>query len=132
MILKVRSGMAEGVGQVQSVHYDPQKGSSLPINVVADRMVADRNSQVVHYEGHVRAWRGTDVVESSSLNVYKNQRRVSSPLTRDNLAIAPGPRPAHGQGGQAGRVGNRSVTIRADRLDYFDAGHKALYSGHVS
>ena len=132
IVLHVDSGTAEGMGQVQAVHYDPQKGSSLPTNVVADRMVADRNSQVVHYEGHVRAWRGTDVVESSSLDVYKNQRRVSSGSRVITSHLVPNPKPSARSGvGKQAVSGNRSITIGADRLDYFDAGRKALYSGHV-
>jgi len=132
VILHVDSGLAEGVGQVQAVRYDPQKSSSLPTNVVADRMVADRNSQAIHYEGHVRAWRGTDVVESSSLDVYKNQRRVSSSSRVITSHLAPNPQSSARNGaGKQAESGNRSVTIQADRLDYFDAGRKALYSGHV-
>ncbi len=132
VILKVASGIAEGVGRVQSVHHDPQKGSSLPINVVADRMVADRNSQVIRYEGHVRAWRGTDVMESSSLNVYKNQRRVTTDSRVTTSQLAPAPKPsAKDKADRQAKPGNRSVTIQADQLNYFDEGHKALYSGHV-
>lgn len=131
IILKVDSGSAEGIGHVQSVHFETQKGSSLPTNVVADRMTADRNAQVVHYEGHVRAWRGTDVLESASLDVYKNQGRLSSNsrVVTSHLQSPSLPASGHGKGGG---FGSHSITIAADRLDYFDSGHKALYTGHVA
>lgn len=131
IILKVDSGTAEGVGHVQTVQFDPQKGSALPTNVVADRMLADRNSQVVHYEGHVRAWRGTDVVESSSLDVDKNERRVSSRSRVVTSHLQPASAPQASGSGKGGEFGSRSLTIQADRLDYFDAGRKALYAGNV-
>ncbi|MCL5006373.1 MAG: hypothetical protein M1404_07535 [Acidobacteria bacterium] len=130
-VLHIESGTAEGIGHVQAVHYDPQKGSSLPTNVVADRMVADRNSQVVVYEGHVRAWQGTDVVESSRLEVYKNQRRVSSGSPVITSLLQPASAPLAAVGGKQAEPGSRPATICADRLNYFDEGHKALYSGHV-
>ncbi len=123
------SDIAEGIGSVHAIHTDPRNPSSLPTNVVADRMIADRRSQVVHYEGHVRAWRGTDVVESSSLNVYRNERRVST----NSRVITSHLQPAASKAGP--ETGNQSgpspLTIRADRLDYFDVGRRARYSGHV-
>ncbi|HET7214059.1 MAG TPA: LptA/OstA family protein [Terriglobia bacterium] len=129
IVVLLASDTAEGIGSVHAIHIDPRDPSGPPTNVVADRMVADRGSQVVHYEGHVRAWRGTDVVESPSLDVYRNERRVSTnsrvvtshlqpapPATDENKGSPPGPRP---------------LTIRADRLDYLDAGKKARYAGNV-
>lgn len=130
--LKLDSGTAEGIGHVQAVHYDPQKkGSSLPTNVVADRMVADRNSQVVHYEGHVRAWSGMDVVESSSLDVYKNQRRVTSRSRVVTSHLQPVSPHSSSASKKDEEFGSGPLTISADRLDYFDAGRKALYAGNV-
>src|SRR2546422_9842671 len=37
-------------------------------NVLADRMLATRPSQLVHYEGHVRAWQRAAVVDAMSLD----------------------------------------------------------------
>ena len=76
---------ATGDGAVQASHLPSPaqgtqsgSGSALPTNVLADRMVARQLSQTVHYEGHVRAWQGTDVIESSSLDVFRTQKRLSS------------------------------------------------------
>ena len=92
-------------------------------------MVADRRTQVVHYEGHVRAWRGTDVVESPSLDVYRNERRVStnSRVVTSHLQ----PASAKPDGKKVGASGLQPLTVRADRLDYFDEGRKARYAGNV-
>ena len=52
---------------------EPQKNTATQTtNVIADRMFARRRDQFVRYEGHVRAWHGPDVVESSSLDYYGN------------------------------------------------------------
>lgn len=128
VVVLLSSDTAEGIGDVHAIHTDP-KTPSLPTNVVASRMIVDRRSAVVHYEGHVRAWRGTDVIESPTLNVYKNQRRVStnSRVVTSHLQ----PTTSNGNRRKSGQDGPHPLTIRADRLDYFDAGHKAQYSGHV-
>ncbi|HET7100641.1 MAG TPA: LptA/OstA family protein, partial [Terriglobia bacterium] len=129
IVILLASDTAEGIGGVHAIHTDPRNPLAPPINVVAHRMVADRRSQVVHYEGHVRAWRGTDVVESPSLDVYRNERRVStnSRVVTSHLQPAPAGTDEH----KRAPSGPRPVTIRADRLDYMDAGQKARYEGNV-
>jgi len=94
-------------------------------------MVAKKSSQVVHYEGHVRAWHGSDVVESSALDVNRSERQVSSGfevLTSHLQQASPasGPAPA-----ASTRQVAKPVTIRADRLEYLDEGRKASYRGKV-
>jgi lipopolysaccharide export system protein LptA len=128
---------AEGEGHVQGVHLQeagkPSAGEkSEPTFVVADRMVAERQSQFVHYEGHVRLWRGADVIESPSLDVYKAERRVhtaSRVVTTflQSSAGAPGATAAS----RSGKDREAPVTIRADDLEYYEEGRKATYRGHV-
>jgi lipopolysaccharide export system protein LptA len=126
-----------GEGKVQATHLpSPAPGASsatpvLPTNVLADKMVARRQSQTVHYEGHVRAWRGTDVVESSALDVFRAQKRVSSGLhvvtsylQPDMLVSASGSAP-HSSGEP------RPAIVHADFLEYFDQGRQARYRGNV-
>lgn len=128
-VILLASDTAEGIGGVHAIHTDLRDPASLPTNVVAARMIADRRSQTVHYEGHVRAWRGTDVVESASLDVNKDQRRVStnSRVVTSHLQTAP----AGTAGEKAGQSGPSPLIVRADRLEYFDAGRKARYAGNV-
>jgi lipopolysaccharide export system protein LptA len=123
------SDVAEGIGSVHAIHIDPQDPSSPPTNVAAARMIADHRSQMVHYEGHVRAWRGTDVVESPSLDVYRNERRVST----NSRVVTSHLQPAPSKTGQkkGSDSGPSPLTVRADRLDYFDVGRRARYSGNV-
>ena len=129
IVLHLASDTAEAIGGVHAIHTDPRDPQALPTNVVAQRMVADRRTQAVHYEGHVRAWRGTDVVESPSLDVYRNERRVStnSRVITSHLQ----PASARADGEKQGSSGLRPLTVRADRLEYFDEGRKARYAGNV-
>ena len=129
IVILLASDTAEGIGNVHAIHTDPQRPALLPTNVVADRMIADRRSQMVHYKGHVRAWRGTDVVESPSLDIDRNQRRVStnSPVVTSYLQ----PSSSKASGGKGSQAGPRPLTVRADRLEYFDVGRRARYSGNV-
>jgi lipopolysaccharide export system protein LptA len=95
-------------------------------------MTAQRHSQVVHYEGRVRAWRGADVVESSSLDVYRLAKRMSS----GSQALTSHLQPASYAPGTASSSGThrhetRPLTVRADFLEAFDEGSKASYRGHV-
>jgi lipopolysaccharide export system protein LptA len=81
----MRTNTSTGEGKVQATHLPSQAPGTpsvatppVPTNVLADKMVVQRQSQIIHYEGHVRAWQGTDVVESSALDVYRTQKRLSS------------------------------------------------------
>jgi lipopolysaccharide export system protein LptA len=127
---------AEGLGHVQATHLEdsakkPGAKRSDPTNVVADRMIARRDSQFVHYEGHVRVWHGQDVIESSSIDVYKAERRVRSGARVLTSFLQPAAEsPEKGGKSRAGNV-PVPVTIRADDLEYFDEGRKASYRGHV-
>ena len=116
-------------------------------NVLADRMLATRPGRLVHYEGHVRAWQGADVVEATSLDYNGKERRLSSGsgVVTSHLAPASGipatglpgsttpSGPASFGPGAAGRREEQShpLTIRADHLDFFDQGRKASYRGNV-
>jgi lipopolysaccharide export system protein LptA len=127
----------EGTGKVQSTHREaeeqaPDGQAHDPTNVLADRMVAQRRSQVVHYEGRVRAWRGADVVESSSLDVYRMEKRMSSGSQVLTSHLQPASyAPASAPASASSRHESRPLTVRADLLDYFDEGSKASYRGHV-
>jgi lipopolysaccharide export system protein LptA len=133
----LRNDTAEGTGKVQSTHLEtgdkmPDGQAPDPTNVLADRMVAQRRSQLVHYEGSVRAWRGADVVESSSLDVNRMAKRLSSgsQVLTSHLqpaSYAAGAAPSS----ETPRRETRPLTVRADFLEYFDQGSKASYRGHV-
>ena len=136
VVVDLRTETAEGIGKVQSTHLgnaSPAAGAkqSEPTNVLADRVVAERRSQFVHYEGSVRAWHGTDVVESSSLDVYRGQRRLSSGRQVKTSHLQPASLTPGGTAAPAGKPETRPVTIRADHLEYFDEGRKASYRGNV-
>jgi lipopolysaccharide export system protein LptA len=103
----------------------------LPTNVLADKMVARRQSQTVHYEGHVRAWRGTDVVESSSLDVYRAQKRVSSGSQVVTIYLQPAAMVSEHGAAPHPSGETRPVTVHADYLEYLDQGRRARYHGNV-
>jgi len=136
--IDMRTNTSIGEGQVQAAHLpSPAPGATpattpaMPTNVLADKMVARRQSQTVHYEGHVRAWQGTDVVESSSLDVYRAEKRVSSGSQVVTSYLQPAAMVSQ-DGGAAHSTGEtRPVTVHADFLDYFDQGRRARYHGNV-
>jgi len=120
----------------------PRLGTTVaddPTNVLADRMQADRKSQFVHYEGNVRAWHGYDVIESPSLDIDRNGRRISSGagVITSHLESAvskpefpsSSPRGTSHEANVERRVS--PLTVRADKLDYFDAERRAVYSCQV-
>jgi LPS export ABC transporter protein LptC/lipopolysaccharide transport protein LptA len=148
--INLRSGTAEGYDRVESTHFEPRatppgvqnaqsevsQDANVTTNVLADRVRAERESQFVHYEGHVRAWNGYDVVESPSLDIYRKQQRVVSEARVVSIHLQPGP-PRSGSPPPAGvrpgapLVGSDPVTIRADRLEYLNEGREASYRGQV-
>jgi lipopolysaccharide export system protein LptA len=130
--LDMKSGAAFAEGRVQSTQIQASPSGKadppVPINVMAERMQAERQSKFIRYEGHVRAWRGADVVESSSLDVFKQQKRLSTGngvMTSHLLA----PRAPATAGGPP--ADPKPVTVKADHLDYYDEGRQARYSGNV-
>ena len=136
--IDMRTNTSVGEGQVQATHLpSPAPGAPLaptavlPTNVLADRMVARRQSQTVHYEGHVRAWQGTDVVESPALDVYRTQKRVSSGSQVVTSYLQPAATGSEPGAASLSAGGTRPLTVRADFLEYFDQGRRARYHGNV-
>jgi lipopolysaccharide export system protein LptA len=70
-------------------------------------------------------------VESSSLDVWRAQRRVSSGSQVLTSLLQPAPGAAAGSTASGAEREVRPVTIRADRLEYFDQGRQASYRGDV-
>jgi len=144
VMMNLGAGTARGWDNVQSVHF---ASTSLGVNsntptqadpliVLADKVVAKRQEQFIHYEGNVRAWRGANVVECSSLNVYKREQKLTSGygVLTSFLQV---PFQSGGPTAEAGRkdapkeTANQPVTIHADRLIYLNLGREAIYQGHV-
>lgn len=166
-LMDLATDTVEGLGKVESAHFERasaapslesagppprpglqprvadahQPGTISPsetTNVLADRMLAKPKSQFVHYEGHVRAWHGYDVVESPALDVYRKEGRLSS----GSGVVSSHLQPAPVQSGDARSASlastpnkpqrrTRPLTVRAERLDYRDAERRAAYRGSV-
>jgi lipopolysaccharide export system protein LptA len=140
MTIDLRTNTSVGDGNVQATHLASPTGGKpsttamaapIPTNVLADRMVAERQSQVVRYEGHVRAWHGTDVVESSALDVYRAQKRLSSGSHVVTSFLQPAAMVGGAATGSQPSGEMRPVTIHADFLEYLDEGRRARYHGNV-
>ncbi len=136
IVIDLERDLAKGSGHVRSTHLQsanssPKSPPADPTHVVADRMVAERAKQYVHYEGHVRTWRGQDVMESSSLDVHRSERRVTSGVGVVTSHVQPPPAGTEGGGSPPAGREPRPVTIRADRLEYLDQGRKGVYRGNV-
>ena len=135
--IDTRTNTSEGEGNVQASEIrnsqpgTPPSSSMLPTNVLADRMVVEQQSQTVHFQGHVRAWQGADMVESTALDVNRREKRVSSGTHVTTSFLQSAVR-VTGQGGIS--KSNRDagpVTVQADSLKYFDQGRRARYEGNV-
>ena len=138
IVVDLLSNVAEGIGHVQSTQekvggqgQTAQKTKGTPINVVADRILARRASQFVHYEGHVHAWHGQDVVESPALDIYKLEGKISSTAGVFTSFIQSASVNGRSITSGTARADVRPVTIRAERLEYSDEAHKAVYQGKV-
>ena len=152
----------EGLGKVQSTHFQtpipttenrprtagkvvatgPPGASANAVvvatNVLADQVIVERRSQLVQYQGHVRAWHDHDVIESSSLDYDGVTRRLSSGSQVLTSHLAPTASPlsrasptASAASKERAHSKTAPVAIRADSLTYFDEDQKASYRGHV-
>ena len=162
LLLHLETDTAEGIGKVEATSTGAAGAMTVPgskppavtaqsasgaasntvdsTNVLADRVEAGRHDQVVHYEGHVRAWHGVDVIEAPALDYYGKQRRLSagSPVLTSHLAAssrpagsAPAPASKTEPAAAAADLAAHPLTIRADHVDYFEEGRKADYHGNV-
>jgi lipopolysaccharide export system protein LptA len=138
MNIDMRTNTSVGEGKVQATHLPtvaPGKTSTeaapVPTNVLADKMIAKRQSQVVHYEGHVRAWQGTDVVESSALDVFRTEKRMSSGSQVVTSFLQPSGMVSNPSAKTHPNTEMQPVTVNADFLEYLDEGRRARYHGNV-
>lgn len=136
--IDMRTNTYVGEGNVQAMHLaPPSPGTSpspnpgLPTNVLADKMIARRETQTIHYEGNVRAWQGTDVVESTSLDVFRTEKRLSSGSQVKTSFLQRAPASGTQKASSPSSADMRPVTVRADLLEYFDEGRRARYRGNV-
>jgi len=141
VLIQMDTDTAIAQGKVQSTHFGAGKAGAKAqtaaqteadaVNVLADSALAKRQSQFVHYEGHVRAWSRSDVVESSALDIQKKEGRINSgagvltSLLQPSNVVTPGGPSKHT------RAHTQPVTVRADRLVYFEEGREARYLGNV-
>jgi lipopolysaccharide export system protein LptA len=137
ILIDTATSTAEGLGHVQATHVEKLAKESAgqasdPTHIVADRMLARRESQYVHYQGHVRLWEGQDVVESAAMDVFKAERRVRSG-SRVLTSFMPTAEEVASAGGKphVGEDRDAPITIRADDLEYLEEGRKARYLGNV-
>jgi lipopolysaccharide export system protein LptA len=70
-------------------------------NVLADGVSADRNQQIFRYLGHVRAWRGAEVIEAPELDLYRVERRIVADSGAVTSDLQPSPPKKSPQGGPA-------------------------------
>jgi lipopolysaccharide export system protein LptA len=82
-------------------------------NALADRVTADRNQQIFRYLGHVRAWRGADVIEAPELDIYRLEHRIvaNSGVVTSDLEPSPpkkGPAAGEASGDHIAQVSTRS------------------------
>lgn len=146
IVYDLRNDEAIALGHVQSVRWPGSAGVSpptpaggggnaapmtSPTHVLADRMVAQKRSQSAHYEGRVRAWHGSTLIESAWLDIDRVARRMSAggPVSTSSLQSE-----STGQGADKPSVAQRSsqpVLIRADGLEVVDNGARATYRGRV-
>lgn len=144
VMMNLGAGTATGWGNVQSIHFASTSSrvssntptQADPLIVLADKVVAKRQEQFIRYEGNVRAWRGANVVECSSLNVYKREQKLTSGygVLTSFLQVpfqSGGPTAEASRKNAPKETANQPVTIHADRLIYLNLGREAIYQGHV-
>ncbi len=129
--IRIESGSTEAEGAVRVTHTGSDSASGLPSNILADRATADRPRQIAHYSGNVRAWHGTDVIETPALEIDRAAKRIQAgPPVTSSYMVTPQASGA-GLGVQSGKTGSDPLTIRAEKLDYSLDQHKASYQGDV-
>ncbi len=125
VVMHLATNTAEGSGHVSSTHTGdlPEDGQPIPsqrlsdssanadgnsitTNVLAERVTVDRNQQIFHYLGHVRAWRGADVIQAPELDIYRLERRIVA----DSGVVTSDLEPSQAKNGQKTDVSSRGIT----------------------
>jgi lipopolysaccharide export system protein LptA len=146
--INLAEGEATGWGGVESIYFgheghDGTKGDpavafrtqagAIPLIVQADQVIATRATQFAHYQGNVRAWYGSDMIESPSLDIYKRPEIVRSGAGVLSSFVQQGAfgRSSRSKPPRSEKRPQQLLTIRADRLIYFQVGERAIYRGNV-
>lgn len=129
--LDQRTDTVEGLGDVRASYAEPGRGSSLPSQVLADRVTATRADQTIRFEGHVRAWHGADIIEAPTLEIFRRDRRARAGPSVVSVYLTSGTPDGLDPGATHATGQPEPVTIQAAHFDYSDRSRKASYAGHV-
>jgi lipopolysaccharide export system protein LptA len=139
ILINTATGDAQGLGHVQTSHRETpgktaKQQADEPTNVIADRMLMEQETEFIHYEGNVRLWHGDNVIQSESVDMFKDQRRVRTDARVLATFVEASSR-ATMTAPKSGKAGNDQpvpVTIRSSNgLEYSDHGRKATFRGDV-
>lgn len=104
--------------------------SGEPVHIAADRLHAQRASGQARYEGHCRIWQAENLIQADVVELYRNERKVVALGKVASLFLDQ--RKAEPAGNQKSQNEQRPVSIKADRLTYFDHERRAIYEGSVA
>jgi lipopolysaccharide export system protein LptA len=126
------TGNLQAEGKVSTTHTPPpQSGTSdsLPIHAVAERMRYDSTAGKAEYQGHVRLWQGSRLLEAGWVALDRRQKQLEARGKVYSVFNQPPPGLAKGsaQDRSAQPEGTEPTEIRSEHLLYQENEHRAMY-----
>ncbi|MBF8305881.1 MAG: hypothetical protein HW398_1069, partial [Acidobacteria bacterium] len=130
------TGNVQAEGKVSTTHAPPpQSGASdsLPVHAVAERMRYDSTAGKAEYQGHVRLWQGSRLLEAGWVSLDRRQRQLEARGKVYSVFNQPpaGQAKGSGQGRSAKPDGTEPTEIRSETLLYQENERKATYRSGV-
>ncbi|MGH9785301.1 MAG: LptA/OstA family protein, partial [Terriglobia bacterium] len=130
-----RTGNVQAEGKLSTTYLPtpptPQSGASesLPIHAVAERLRYDATTGKAEYQGRVRLWRGSQVLEAGWVELDRRQKQLEARGKVFSVFNQPPTGNAQGsaQDRSAGPKGTEPAEIRSERLLYRENERGATY-----
>ena len=137
--LQNATGRIQAEGNVSTTFFpepSPEKGPTNSVHAVADRLQYDAATGKAAYQGHVRLWQGSNLLQADHVELDRRQHQLEArgkvysaipqqPPDSRNLA-----RPAVPKAIETSKK-DEPIEIRADRLLYRQDERRAVYHGNT-
>lgn len=134
------SGKIQAEGNVSTTFLStasPGGDPTNPVHVVADRLQYDAEAGKAKYEGRVRLWQGSNLLQADRVDLDRRQRQMEAsgkvysviPQQASGLGASTNRAPSAPQASTEPLKGRDPVEIRSEHMVYKETERRAVYQG---
>ncbi|MFQ5776847.1 MAG: LptA/OstA family protein [Terriglobia bacterium] len=131
--LMQKTGSVRAEGQVRTTQEESAGnghgfGSGEPIQLVAERMRADRNSNWARYEGQARLWQGESRLAAATIDLFRSPVRLVAEGNVTSLFVEAVPEDKQEESSSNRR---RAVNVTAEKFTYREEERRGVFERSV-